>query len=166
MGKLIKKTGKELIFINRIDSDGKGQKRVIKKDVELLKDEKFTINCLSITEGTFIASGMNTFVVKFKPIPEEKTTLEDILQKVEALDLNKIIPYDIEAIILELIKLAKKLDLDKNYGSTEIILGVKTRYDEVFSEDKRWDVWRAFYNGWIEGRINMLKQIKEIRNGK
>lgn len=45
-------------------------------------------------------------------------------------------------------------------GSKDLIGNVKERYKEVFRPDRRWDVWRGFYNGWIEGRINLIEEIK------
>lgn len=47
------------------------------------------------------------------------------------------------------------------WSSTNLIGKVKEVYDDIFREDRRWNVWRAFYNGWIEGRANMLSEIKE-----
>lgn len=60
--------GKELIFISRIRRDGSGVEMVEEQVVvsDLSENEPFEINCLSITEGTYIASGFNSYVVKFK----------------------------------------------------------------------------------------------------
>jgi hypothetical protein len=62
----------ELEFISRIKRDGSGTKKVFKKDIKhLIKnkfaaDEDYIINPLSISEGTYIASGFNSYVVKLK----------------------------------------------------------------------------------------------------
>jgi len=62
----------EMIFISRIKRDGSGTKKVFKKDVKHLTENKFAANedykitRLSITEGTYIASGFNSYVVKLK----------------------------------------------------------------------------------------------------
>ena len=46
-------------------------------------------------------------------------------------------------------------------GSIELIGKVKERYVEIFRPDRRWNVWRGFYNGWIEGRTDLLITIEE-----
>jgi len=62
----MKKLGKELKFISWIKRDGSGTKMVKKKLIELMQEDIFDVNCLSLTEKTFIASGFNSFVVKLK----------------------------------------------------------------------------------------------------
>ena len=62
----MEKLGKELEFISRIKRNGSGTKMVKKKLIELMQGDTFKINCLSMTEKTFIASGFNSFVVKLK----------------------------------------------------------------------------------------------------
>ena len=68
----MKKTPKDLIFISRIKRDGSGVKKVFKKDIKHLTEnifaskEEYEINRLSIYEGTYIASGFNSYVVKLK----------------------------------------------------------------------------------------------------
>jgi hypothetical protein len=47
------------------------------------------------------------------------------------------------------------------WNSTNLIGNVKERYREIFRPDRRWDVWRGFYNGWLEGRNNMISAIKK-----
>ena len=39
-------------------------------------------------------------------------------------------------------------------NSEEIIGSVQQRYNEL--EHKNWN-WFSFYNGWIEGRVNLIK---------
>ncbi len=62
----------ELEFISQIKRDGSGVKKVPKSylksmlENKFMKDEIFKINCLSLTEKTFIASGFNSFVVRIK----------------------------------------------------------------------------------------------------
>ncbi len=61
----------ELQFISRIKRDGSGVQILGKKDCEKLAsaehfDDVFTLNSLSITHGTYIASGFNSYVVKYK----------------------------------------------------------------------------------------------------
>ncbi len=59
--------GKNLKFISRILRDGSGTAMIKdEKDVDHVQEEEFRINCLSITNGTFIASGFNSYVVKIK----------------------------------------------------------------------------------------------------
>jgi len=64
----MKKKPNELIFISQIKRDGSGTKKVFKKDIEYLESEKddYEVNCLSISQGTFIACGFNSYVVKLK----------------------------------------------------------------------------------------------------
>lgn len=54
--------GNQLEFISWILRDGSGTDPV--EDTEHLQNETFTINCLSMTKKTYIASGFNSFVVK------------------------------------------------------------------------------------------------------
>lgn len=62
----------ELIFISRIKRDGSGTKKVFKKDIKHLttnpfaKETLYKITCLSISEGTYIASEFNSYIVKLK----------------------------------------------------------------------------------------------------
>ena len=60
-----RKKGRELIFISRILRDGSGVEPV-DVDMSHLDKTKFTMNCLSITKGTWIACEFNSFVVKIK----------------------------------------------------------------------------------------------------
>lgn len=43
------------------------------------------------------------------------------------------------------------------WGSKELVGRSQERFKEL--EDKQWD-WRSFYNGWLEGRGDMLSKIK------
>ena len=47
------------------------------------------------------------------------------------------------------------------WDSTAIIGIVRERFDEIFRPDRRWDEWRSFYNGWLEGRTDMLMRINK-----
>lgn len=47
--------------------------------------------------------------------------------------------------------------------STYIIGDVKEHFNNVFSEDRRWNIWNAFYNGWIDGRAKMAKDLKQTQ---
>lgn len=58
--------GRDLEFMRRIHSDGTSSKLDIKEQPGL-HDSLFTLTCLSITEGTYIASAFGTYVVKMKP---------------------------------------------------------------------------------------------------
>ena len=59
--------GRELHFISRISGDGKKLENIENEEVpEHLNQEVFTMNCLSITNQTFIASGMSSYVVRLK----------------------------------------------------------------------------------------------------
>ena len=53
----------QLEFISRINRDGSGVSAVDEKEV---LNEDFTLNRLSISKKTYIASGMNSYVVKIK----------------------------------------------------------------------------------------------------
>jgi hypothetical protein len=46
------------------------------------------------------------------------------------------------------------------WNSVNLIGKAKERFKEIFRADRRWDEWRSFYNGWIEGRTDMLKIIR------
>ena len=73
----MKALGKELEFISFIKRDGSGTIAVgtdwnedkpypKTNDVSYMDDELFTLNIISITHRTYIASGFNTWVVKIK----------------------------------------------------------------------------------------------------
>lgn len=73
----MEKKGHELIFISFIKRDGSGTVKCGTEwnesmdypkvdDMSYLDDETFTINCLSLSKQTFIASGFNSFVVRLK----------------------------------------------------------------------------------------------------
>lgn len=63
----MKKRGTELEFISWIKRDGSGTEPVEESHIKLLAEDEFKMACLSITRGTYIASAMNSFVVKLKP---------------------------------------------------------------------------------------------------
>lgn len=56
--------GRNLEFISRIKRDGSGT--VYDDDYKHLDNIKFDLQSLSITLGTWIASGFNSYVVKIK----------------------------------------------------------------------------------------------------
>ena len=45
----------------------------------------------------------------------------------------------------------------KDFGSKGVIGFAKERFKQL--KHKEWD-WRSFYNGWLEGRVDMLAEIK------
>lgn len=70
--------GSDLIFIAQIDRDGAKTSPVSEDYLEFLQKEEFEVNSLSISYGTHIASGFNSFVVKIKPEAlEPHVTLQD-----------------------------------------------------------------------------------------
>jgi hypothetical protein len=52
---------------------------------------------------------------------------------------------------------SKEGNKEAEWDSERMIGRVKERFKEL--EEKEWD-WRSFYNGWLEGRSDMLQQIK------
>ena len=58
--------GKDLIFISWIKRDGSGTEDVSNKDMSSDDETIFTLNCLSISEKTYIANEFNSYVVKLK----------------------------------------------------------------------------------------------------
>ena len=68
----MEKFAHELEFISQIKRDGSGVTKVKKSylksmlENKLMKDEKFYLKCLSISEKTYIAFNFNAFVVRFK----------------------------------------------------------------------------------------------------
>lgn len=64
------KKAKDLEFISKIKSDGKGVciiSEIQNNDLQNPKFiEKYKLNPLSLSEETFIASGFNSYVVKLK----------------------------------------------------------------------------------------------------
>ena len=71
----MKRYGSELIFISRIFGNGK-QIEII-EDIDITgtsTEELYELNSLSISNGTYIASGISTYVVKLKNPPKKPTT--------------------------------------------------------------------------------------------
>lgn len=62
----MKAKGKDLIFISQIKRDGSGVNPCT-EPLYNLDETEFQITCLSISNGTWIASEFNSFVVKLKP---------------------------------------------------------------------------------------------------
>lgn len=60
------KYGRELIFLKRIKPDGSGVEDFDAEKHDWIKDERFKVNYLSMYKKTFIASGMNSYIVKLK----------------------------------------------------------------------------------------------------
>lgn len=58
--------GKKLHFIARIERDGSGVVNVENEDHSFIDNDLFKITCLSMSQGTFIASEFNSYVVKYK----------------------------------------------------------------------------------------------------
>lgn len=58
--------GSKLEFISQINRDGSGTTPVSETYLKLLQKDNFKMQCLSMTEKTWIASGMNSFVVRIK----------------------------------------------------------------------------------------------------
>ena len=58
----------------------------------------------------------------------------------------------------------KNLNLKKiTINSKQIIGNVEKRFDQL--KHKKWD-WSSFYNGWLEGRFQMLIELDYIKTGK
>ena len=66
MKKINKAHGRDLEFLRRIHADGVSSE-LSDKEQPNFQDTLFTLTCLSITEGTYIASAFGTYVVKMKP---------------------------------------------------------------------------------------------------
>lgn len=58
--------GKKLNFISIIHRDGNGISNVENNDNSNKDNDLFKLTCLSISEGTYIASEFNSYVVKYK----------------------------------------------------------------------------------------------------
>lgn len=58
--------GSRLEFISKINRDGSGTVPVEPAEADGLKDEKFGIIRLSMTEKTWVASSFNLYVVRIK----------------------------------------------------------------------------------------------------
>jgi hypothetical protein len=68
----MKRKAKDLIFISQIKRDGSGVKPVSNEYLEQLENnhvaynQEYEIKHLSMTEGTYLAIGFNSYVVKLK----------------------------------------------------------------------------------------------------
>lgn len=69
---IVIKKGKELDFISQIERDGSGTSPVAADYIEMMKEDNFKINSLSLSEKTLIACGFNSFVVRLKENGQEK----------------------------------------------------------------------------------------------
>lgn len=58
--------GSKLHFISVIHRDGSGTTNVENDDMSYYFNDYFKMSCLSISKGTYIASEMNSYVVKLK----------------------------------------------------------------------------------------------------
>ena len=58
--------GEKLHFISVIHRDGSGTTNVESEDHSHLNNDNFKMSCLSISKGTYIASEINSYVVKIK----------------------------------------------------------------------------------------------------
>jgi len=58
--------GEKLHFISVIHRDGNGITNIEKKDNSRMNNDLFKLTCLSISEGTYVASEFNSYVVKLK----------------------------------------------------------------------------------------------------
>lgn len=63
---LFKVSGKDLIFISRIDRNGMGVTIMDEYNINHLNNDVFELHSLSITFGTYIACGFNSYVVKMR----------------------------------------------------------------------------------------------------
>ena len=61
--------GKDLIFISRIQANGHSV-GIIDDDMDYEDDTRFTLQSLSVTHGTWIASESSSYVVRLKNIHE------------------------------------------------------------------------------------------------
>lgn len=64
--------GRDLIFISWIKRDGTGTEDISKKDMRYFDNTKFEVHGLSLTYGTYIACGFNSYVVRIRKFEEEK----------------------------------------------------------------------------------------------
>ena len=67
----MKRKAKDLIFISRIIGHGRDLEILSEVESEKLQDnhfidDEYKLNCLSISNKTYIASGFNSYVVKLK----------------------------------------------------------------------------------------------------
>jgi len=83
----MKKKASELEFISQIKRDGSGVTKIkesftkVMEGNNLMLNDVFEINCLSISEKTFIASGFNSFVVKLKDIEKDVDAIKFLRDK-------------------------------------------------------------------------------------
>lgn len=59
-------TGKELIFISRIERDGSGVIDVSEMNMSAMDNTIFVLNCLSVSNKTYVASEFNIYVVRLR----------------------------------------------------------------------------------------------------
>lgn len=52
---------------------------------------------------------------------------------------------------------------ENSIGDSQAIIGAVEKVFESFS-NKNWD-WVSFYNGWLEGRLNLLNEQKAAQKG-
>ncbi len=107
---MTKLKGSDLIFISRIRKDGSGTDPVGEPFLKILQDEEFAVRRLSMSENTYIATGMSTFVVR--------------------LNNDKIITWD--NIMTELIKVFETSNIDDlcvKMAIAKVILHLEEKYE-------------------------------------
>lgn len=78
--------GKDLIFIAHIAGNGLSISEITDQDFakrnSQISESEYEINCLSVHNGTYIASGFNSYIVKLKDDVEEMIKLTELHMKV------------------------------------------------------------------------------------
>lgn len=112
--------GRDLIFIKRIEGDGSKVSVPKKELIKIEQGETFRLSCLSISNGTYIASSMSTYIVKLKDLSKVKalkSNLEDIFSKHH----RGFGMYYAEDIVDEIIKLHKKDVVNANLEGIKLM---------------------------------------------
>jgi len=108
----MKRQAKDLIFLSEIKRDGSelivmSDSDKLKMEQETyLKDEFYNLQCLSITNGTYIASCNRSYIVKLKPISDPiNGLLAEITKKQENRGYFSKLPIGTKFIIIDRVDL-------------------------------------------------------------
>ncbi len=159
----MKKKGKELIFISRINSDGSGVE-VVENIWKYLQEEEFDLTCLSMSKGTYIASRMNSFIVKLKPENHKrkimKKNMDYIHISAEDKTWDRLMPI-IQAIMqIDIFDLTDKLGRKRNDIRSQLYHNVKEGIDLIFNITE--EFIKDYQKEYHEPKPNLLDMREEV----
>lgn len=175
--------GRDLIFISQISGDGQRIIEITDQDFvkrnSLIEDGNFQINCLSISNGTYIASGTCTYIVKLKDDVEELFRLAELHMKLMR-EQNVLISVYTNAsgFLWQMMKVDSGTDLGYSEFTGDCKMsGTFTSYNKALKDAlelaklssleryKRAAVKNFHWGNYVEYLRTLKKELKKIKNG-